>query len=55
MLTLLDTLQALKMFVAEYEGNGHDSRELRPEMIAARAAITKAESCIDSVNAQTTT
>ena len=31
--------KALKMFVTEYEGNGHDERELRPEMIAARNAF----------------
>jgi len=37
-----ELLEALKMFVAEYEGNGHDERELRPEMKAARAAIAKA-------------
>ena len=30
---------ALKMFVAEYEGNGRDEREDRPEMKAARAAL----------------
>lgn len=38
-----ELLSALKMFVAQYEGNGRDDREQRPEMIAARAAIAKAE------------
>jgi hypothetical protein len=36
-----DLVAALNMFIAEYEG-GKD-RELRPEMIAARAAIAKAK------------
>src|ERR1700690_2981961 len=36
-----ELLDALIMFVAQYEGNGKDSREERPEMIAARAAIAK--------------
>ena len=37
-----DLLEALKMFVREYEGTGSDDRETRPEMIAARAAIAEA-------------
>ena len=35
-------LSALAAFVREYQGNGHDDREKRPEMILARAAIKKA-------------
>jgi hypothetical protein len=38
-----DLLAALRLFVAQYEGNGHDEREQRPEMKAARKAINKAE------------
>lgn len=37
-----ELLAALKLFVAQYQGDGHDDRELRPEMAAARAAIAKA-------------
>ena len=36
-----DAFYALRLFVAEYEGNGHDDREQRPEMKAARAALAK--------------
>ncbi len=36
-------IHALKLFVKQYEGNGHDEREQRPEMQAARAALAKAE------------
>lgn len=35
-------LEALEAFVKQYEGNGHDEREQRPEMILARAALAKA-------------
>ena len=38
-----DLLQALLLFVEQYQGNGFDERELRPEMKAARAAIAKAQ------------
>lgn len=38
-----DLLAALEMFVDQYQGSGQDERELRPEMIAARAAIAKAK------------
>lgn len=31
---------ALILFVKQYEGNGHDEREFRPEMIAARKALS---------------
>jgi hypothetical protein len=37
-----DLLRALLLFVEQYQGNGYDERETRPEMIAARAAIRKA-------------
>ena len=32
--------EALKMFVAQYEGDGRDERELRPEMEKARKALS---------------
>jgi hypothetical protein len=35
---------ALEMFVAQYQGNGHDDRELRPEMAAARKALAEVQS-----------
>jgi len=34
-------LAALREFVRQYEGNGHDERELRPEMKLARAALAQ--------------
>jgi hypothetical protein len=36
-----DLLTALRMFMAQYDGDGPE-RALRPEIIAARAAIAKA-------------
>ena len=39
-----DLVKALELFVAQYEGNGRDERELRPEMLAARAALAKVKS-----------
>jgi hypothetical protein len=38
-----ELVDALKLFVDEYEGDGHDDREQRPEMKAARAALAKAK------------
>lgn len=35
--------RALRLFVAQYEGNGADDRELRPEMKAAREALAMLE------------
>ena len=38
-----DLILALKMFLAQYGGREGDPRERRPEIIAARRAIAKAE------------
>jgi hypothetical protein len=35
---------ALGLFIAQYQGDGKDDRERRPEMIAARAAIALVDS-----------
>jgi hypothetical protein len=37
-----DLRVALEMFVREYQGNGQDEREARPEMRAARKALAAA-------------
>ena len=42
--TVSDLIIALEMFLAQYGGPKGDPRERRPEIIAARKAIAKAES-----------
>lgn len=41
--TISDLIIALEMFLEQYGGPKGDPRELRPEIIAARRAIAKAE------------
>jgi len=41
--TITDLILALELFLEQYGGPAGDSRELRPEIIAARRAIAKAE------------
>lgn len=36
---LAEAKTALRLFVKQYEGNGHDERENRPEMKKARAVL----------------
>lgn len=38
---LAEARTALRMFVKQYEGNGHDERENRPEMKKARAVLKR--------------